>query len=156
MTAALEELKVRARVRLNTARRAGEEAGRLRDLLHAVAREVGFADWEHARHVLGGEAAPGEDMGTFWHAPRCHSLLNEWHADAARARAALDAGRFLLPYRRQFMVVQADFIRELGLDPGDAAWHAVHHDVVAGYGSPAWAALCAARVRAPAQTFHPR
>lgn len=156
MTAAVEELKVRARVRLNTARRAGEDAGRLRDLLHDVARDVGFEHWDHARRVLGGEAAPGEDVGTFWHAPRCHSLLNEWHADAARARAALDAGRYLLPYRRQFMVVQADFIRELGLDPGDAAWQATHHDLVAGYGSPAWAALCAARVRAPAQTFHSR
>jgi hypothetical protein len=153
MTAAVDELKVRARVRLNTARRAGQAAGQLRDRLHEVAREAGFRDWEHARRVLAGEASPGDDMGTFWHAPRCHSLINEWHADLARAQAALDAGRYLLPYRLQFMVVQADFIRELGLDPAVAAWGEAGYDLVRGYGSPAWAALCADRLRAPANTF---
>ncbi|TFZ07846.1 hypothetical protein [Ramlibacter humi] len=149
MSAAIEELKVRARVRLNAARREGLES-RLRDRLHEVAREVGFADWEHARHVLEGLAAPGDDFGTFWHSPRTTSMLNEWFADLGQARAALARGRraYLLPYRRQFMLVGEDFIRELGLDPRDPHWDAAGRDLVAASGSPAWHALTERRVRA--------
>lgn len=158
MTQAVEELKVRARLRLNAVRRA-REAGdlRLRDCLHGAARAVGFLHWEHARRVLGGLAAAGDDMGTFWHAPRCSVLLNHWYADAARAREAhARTGGFLLPYRRQFVAVQDDFIRELGLDPADEAWSALRRDIVSGYGSPAWAALCMRRLRASAATFDAR
>jgi hypothetical protein len=157
MTPALEELKVRARVRVNAARKAGEGGGlSLRDCLHEASRAVGFLEWEHARRVLGGLAERGDDMGTFWHAPGCQSLINEWHADERQAREALAPGKFLLPYRRQFMVVQEDFIRVLGLDPQDPAWGAASHDLVAHYGSAAWVVLCAGRVRAPAQTFGAR
>ena len=66
-----EELKVRARVRLNRARREGKHYTRsLGDHLQAAAREIGFLHWDHARRVLGGTAAADEDMGDFWHAPR--------------------------------------------------------------------------------------
>lgn len=169
MTAALDELKIRARVRLNRERREGaarpQEATppgptprgpRLRDGLHEAAREVGFQHWDHARHVLGGLAGPGDDHGKFWHAPRCSTLLNLWFADLDRARQALQAAgpqALLLPFRRQFVVVQPPFIRELGLDPADGAWSAAGRDVVAAYGSPAWAALCLARLRAPDARF---
>lgn len=146
---ALDELKVRARL----ARNAG--APRLRDGLHEAARSAGFADWEHARRVLDGLAAPGDDMGTFWHAPRTGILLNEWfaHLGEARAAHARQPLAFLLPYRRQFMVVQADFIRELVLDPADPLWVEIRRDAVSGHGSPAWRALCAQRIRAPRATF---
>ena len=155
MTAALEELKTRARIRLNGARRAGEGADlRLRDCLHDAARAVGFSHWEHARRVLGGAAQAGEDMGSFWYAPRCSTLLNHWYADEAAARAAhATSGGFLLPYRRLFVLAQDDFIRELALDPRDAHWSACRRDLVGGYGSAAWQALCALRVRAPQDTF---
>ena len=155
MTAAVEDLKTRARVRLNGARRAGEGADmRLRDCLHDVARAVGFSQWEHARRVLGGAAVAGEDMGSFWHAPRCNTLLNGWYADAQVAAAAhANSNGFLLPYRRQFVVVQDEFIRELGLDPRDPHWAEAGRNVVAAYGSLAWQALCAQRVRAAAETF---
>src|SRR5438552_124136 len=82
----LIELKTRARLRLNAA---DDDEVRLRDCLNLVAREVGFAHWEHARTVLGGLAATGEDMGTFWHAPRTGILLNEWFAHREEAQAAL-------------------------------------------------------------------
>ena len=88
------------------------------------------------------------------HAPRS-GTLNEWHASAATAQAAL-AGRtglFLLPYKRQAVLVQAPFIEALGLDPAHPAWQAVGHDLAAGYGSPAWLELAAIRVRAPRSSF---
>jgi hypothetical protein len=159
MTGLVTELKTRARVRLNGVRRNGDAAAaadlKLRDCLQQVAREVGFQHWEHARRVLGGLAAPGDDMGTLWHAPRTGVLLNEWFARAAEAHAAhqRQPAGFLLPYRRQFMLVQADFVRELGVDPRHPAWQGIGHDLVRGYGSAAWLALAGARLRAPRDTF---
>ena len=154
--AMVDELKVRARVRLNRARREGSVGTmRLRDALHEVAREVGFKDWEHARKVLGGLAVLGDDAGDFWHVPRTGILLHHWFSDYAQARVVLDqvhAG-FLLPYRRQFFIVQAPFIEALGLDLGDLAWTAAGRDLAAAYGGASWRALAWQRLQAPADCF---
>ncbi len=166
MSAPLTELKTRARLMLNASKRDQSAAGapqaghgaelRLRDCLNRAARDAGFTHWDHARRILGGLAAPADDMGTFWHAPACHALLNAWFTDADRARTALAAtrGGFLLPYKRQFVVTQDQYIREMGLDPADTAWATLRRDLVAGYGSPAWAELAARRLKAPRRTFH--
>ena len=156
MTRLLAELKTRARLQLNAAKRATPPLDlRLRDCLHRVARDVGFAHWEHARRVLGGEATSGDDLGTFWHAPACSALLSGWFSKVDEARAALEAepGSYLLPYRRQFVVAGSDFIVELGLDPDDAAWHDTRRDLVGAYGSDAWLALGFQRLKAPRSTF---
>lgn len=157
MSALLDELKTRARLRLNAAKRgeAGPGEIRLRHCLNQVAREVGFVHWEHARAVLGGLAAREDDMGTFWHAPRTGILLNLWLARYEDAHAALkaDPRAFLLPYRRQFMVVQADFIEELGMDASHPAWAETAHDLVAAYGGSAWLLLAAQRLKAPRSSF---
>ena len=152
----MDELKVRARVRLNRARREGSAGTmRLRDALHEVAREVGFKDWGHARKVLGGLAVLGDDTDDFWHAPRTGILLHHWFSDYAQARAVLEQDHtgFLLPYRRQFFIVQAPFIEALGLDPNDAAWAAAGRDLAAAYGGAAWHALAWWRLQAPADCF---
>jgi hypothetical protein len=157
VTALLDELKIRARLALNAARRGKDGAGdiQLRHCLNQAARDVGFAHWEHARAVLGGLATPEDDMGTFWHAPRTGILLNLWLAKYEQARAALaaDPGAFLLPYRRQFMVVQSHFIEALGVDAGHPAWDETSHDLVAGYGGKAWLVLAGQRLRAPLSSF---
>lgn len=162
---ALTELKVRARLRLNALKKAAAPdaasgaapAPKLRDCLDQVAREAGFAHWEHARRVLSGEAVAGDDMGSFWYAPRCGTLLNQWFASPQDARAARQAtsDAFLLPYRRQFVVVQRYFIAELGLEPDDPLWAQADRDLVASYGTTAWQALAARRMRAPRETFAP-
>ncbi len=157
--APVEELKVRARVRLNQARRNGTgTAQTLGSHLQAVAREVGFLHWEHARRVLGGLAMQSMDMGDFWHAPRTGLLLHTWFARHDEAAAVLADRRdgFLLPYRRQCFIVQEPFISALGLDAGDPAWQALGHDLVAGYGTRAWQHLAWQRIRAPLPTFQPR
>lgn len=156
MKTALDELKTRARIRLNRMRREGVAGSlQLADCLHDAARAVGFAHWEHARHVLGGQARPGDDLGDFWHAPRTGILLHQWFAHYAEAVAVLDTDRtaYLLPYRRQCFIVQSSFIQALGLEPDDPHWGLLHHDLVAGLGTSAWQALAARRVRAPLETF---
>jgi len=154
MTALLIELKTRARLQLNAAR-AAQPGLRLHDCLNQAARQAGFMHWEHGRRVLGALAVPGDDMGSFWHAPRCNGLLSEWFAHLTQARNALDqdASAVLLPYRRQFVVARGDFIRELGLDPQDAAWRDVQRDLVRSYGTGPWIALAMKRLKAPRETF---
>ncbi|MBP6404096.1 MAG: hypothetical protein KA335_00440 [Ramlibacter sp.] len=149
MSALIDELKTRARLRLNAARHAGDGQPRLRDCLTRVARDAGFVHWDHARLVLGGLAAPGSDMGTFWHTHGTGVLLNQWFArvDEARAVQQADPGAFLLPYRRQFMLVQDDFIREIGCDPAHPAWRELSRDAVRGYASAAWTAVAMQRLR---------
>lgn len=152
----VDEIKVRARVRLSHARRDGAVgSATLRDYLHQAAREVGFAGWEQARRVLGAQAAPGDDMGSFWHVPRSGILLHIWFSEHAQARSVLaqQADGFLLPYRRQCFIVQAPFIEALGLKPADPAWAAIGRDLVAAYGTPAWRALAWQRLNAPAGAF---
>lgn len=153
--ALVEELKVRARVQLNRARREGQAGGvRLRDTLHEVARAQGFTDWEHARLVLSGMAVPGEDMGSFWHVPRTGILLNLWFSSHDEALAVLQQhDGYLLPYRRQCFIVQSPFIEALGMDPLDSAWSATGRDLVAAYGTPAWRTLAWQRLRAMAQAL---
>lgn len=157
--ALIAEVKTRARLRLNAARgastepAAAEPAGtdpRLRDCLIQVSRELGFQNWDHARRVLGGQAEPGDDFGAFWHAPRCNGLLSHWFASHVRAHEALSAGahRVLLPYRKQFVVVDEHYLRELGLSIDDPAWAVIGRDLACGYGSQAWVALCRQRLLA--------
>jgi hypothetical protein len=159
----ITELKTRAHLRLKAltaaaapkAPAADEAAGRrgalrLRDALAQVSRELGFAHWEHARRVLGGQALPGEDFGAFWHAPRCNGLLSHWFASHADACEALAAGvhRVLLPYRKQFVVVDEHYLRELGLSIDDPAWGELGRDLALGYGTSAWLALARQRLLA--------
>lgn len=163
MNSLVDELKTRARLRLNAARRGNVAPAdstdavdadklRLRHCLNQVAREAGFAHFEHARRVLGGDALPGEDLGAFWHARECDRLLNEWFARYEQAHEAHQArsgrGTYLVPYRRQFVLVQRDYITALGVDPADSAWQQAQNDLVRSYGSPAWFALAAQRLRA--------
>ena len=160
--ALVAELKTRARLRLNASRKADAHAAahaaaeaapadpRLRDCLTLVSRELGFQNWDQARRVLGGGAVRGDDLGAFWHAPRCNGLLSHWFASHEQAREALAAGshRVLLPYRRQFVVVDEHYLRELGLAIDDPAWGPMGRDPVAGYGSAGWVSLCRRRLAA--------
>lgn len=155
MNRLVQELKTRARLRLNAHRRASPTAAadddlRLRDCLHEVAREAGFLNWEHARHALGGQARAGDDHGTFWYAPGCASLLTPWFARHDQARQALRdaAPGVLLPYRRQVVLAGPDFVAEIGLDPDSPLWAEVGFDLVDACGSPGWEALAWLRLRA--------
>jgi hypothetical protein len=157
----VSELKTRARLRLN-AHKSGPHSEtdpspdgatvdlRLRDCLNQVSRDVGFGNWGQARQVMGGLARVGDDMGTIWYAPRCAGLLSHWfaHHDDAKVALAASAHRVLLPYKRQFLVVDGDFIRELGMLAEDPAWQDAGRDLVQAYGGAAWLDLCEKRLRA--------
>lgn len=169
MNTLVAELKTRARLRLNAARRAdpqlaaGRAGPRLRHCLTLVSAEAGFTGWEQARRVLTGRAEPGDDMGAFWHAPRCTGLLSHWFSGypAARAFLAGTGTAVLLPYRRQFVVADRHYLHAIGVPPDAAAWRDAGRDLVAVYGTPHWLDLAQHRLRAtradraPADGSHP-
>lgn len=167
MTSPIEELKIRARLLRKALAEAGQAAcGRalviakqrrwaipdawsLSLCLNVVSVEAGFNQWDHARKVLGGEALPTDDMGTFWYDKACSALLNHWFARYEDACESLQqhGSRYLLPYARQFIVADAPFIMAIGLDAAAPAWAAMGRDLVAGYGGSDWRSLVEARLR---------
>ncbi|MES2102542.1 MAG: hypothetical protein V4634_00875 [Pseudomonadota bacterium] len=168
MNPAVNELKTRARLLLNAleseqpeavarAHRISKkrrwplpEAWQLKHSLNIVAAEAGFTQWDHARMVLGGEAHAGDDMGDFWCEAESAVFLNHWFADYRLALECLDheTRRYLLPYRRQFVVTGEHYLRHLGLDPDDAAWKDIGRNLAAAYGGTAWQHFCGQRLRA--------
>ncbi|MFC5742937.1 hypothetical protein [Dyella tabacisoli] len=162
----LREIKIRARLRLKDLLNEMPDAifytrwvsrkrrwpwpatWKLTHALNIVCTEVGFQDWEHARRVLNGHARPGDDMGGLWYDLRCQLLLNHWFAsyEEARAFCGSETTRFLFPFAKQVVVGDESFIRMLGLDPASPLWQQTGRDLYASYGTPAWRALCHARL----------
>jgi len=167
MTTPIDELKIRARLLRNAlvsrdaaalARASAVSRQRrwtipdewsLALCLNIVSVEAGFDQWNHARIVLGGEAARGDDLGRLWYDKACSALLNHWFAgyDDALASLRSHSGRYLFPYDRQFIVTDAPFVVALGLDPAAPEWAGIGRDLVRGYGTAQWAALVEQRLR---------
>jgi hypothetical protein len=167
MTTPIDELKIRARLlrkaivsrdtaalaRASAAARQRRwtipDAWPLALCLNVVSVEAGFDQWNHARIMLGGEAAKGDDMGSFWYDRSCAALLNHWFADHDDACASLQvhSGRYLFPYGRQFIVADAPFVVAIGLDPAAPEWERIGRDLVGGYGTAEWNALVEQRLR---------
>lgn len=116
-----------------------------RHCLEAIARHLGFREWVHAKAVLCGNRP--EDLGTLMYAETGGAIWNIWSASYDEARAIRhDGGGFLLPYRRQFMIVESGFIRALSLDPRDDDWDRIERDWVRPPDADAWARLTSRRI----------
>jgi hypothetical protein len=98
-----------------------------RHCLAAVARQLGFQHWQHARAVLLGSEQ--EDFGTLLYPTTCHGHWNIWSASYAEAREIRAAhGGYLLTYKRQFLIVDQHYVESMGLDPNDADWARIERD----------------------------
>lgn len=98
-----------------------------RHALAIIALELGFQGWSHLTAVLSG--AEQRDLGTALLPPRCKAHWNIWSAryeEAAAIRA--EHGGYLLAWKYHFLVVDADYIESLGLDPADPDWEAIGRD----------------------------
>jgi len=125
------------------------EAWQLRHCLNLVAADAGFDHWEHARQVLSGQAQVGDDVGDFWRVDEVGGYTNHWYASYADAKACLMQNRelFLLPYRKQFVLVSLDYLRTSGLDNDSGVWDELQHDLVQSYFSAAWQTLALQRLQ---------
>jgi hypothetical protein len=56
-------------------------------------------------------------------------FLNKWFVSYAEAKLQLQTdGGFLLPYKKQFFICDANYIAQLGFDPADTDWNFIEHD----------------------------
>ena len=70
-----------------------------------------------------------EDGETLWYPRTLDVFLNRWFASYEDARESrLSEGGYLLPYRHQFFVCQAEAIRAMGLEPDDPDWERINWD----------------------------
>lgn len=125
----------------------------LKHSLTIVSQQLGFIHWHHANAVLSGDNKTIEplDMGTFFYPSNCHGLTNEWFSDYKLAQTTLKNAKgrqWLLPYKKQFIVVGQSYIDEFNISPTLALlWNTVNHDMVSSYPSTAWDELVCAIIR---------
>jgi len=69
-------------------------------------------------------------------------FLNQWFANYAEAKSTLTAkGGFLLPYRNQFFICDANYIKNLGFNAQDPDWQLIGYDWVNPANKAAWQRL---------------
>lgn len=92
--------------------------------LAVIAVEHGHASW---LALLDAHATAAD--ATLMYTERLTLYLNRWFADHDEAKASLARdGGYLLPYRKDFFITEAEGIRELGLDPLDPDWARIGFD----------------------------
>jgi hypothetical protein len=135
--AALARLRALAELRRASDAELAEAAGGLRrkHCLAVVARELGFAGFDHAQRVLEGDA-PEADHGTLLYGNGSSAYLNHWFSTYEEARAqqgeTSSAGpqQYLLAYKRHCFLAERGFVEALGLDADDPDWAAIGWDWV--------------------------
>lgn len=125
----------------------------LKHALTIVSRQLGFSTWQQASSVLSGARPtnPINDMGTLFYPKTCHGLTNEWFADYASAKAVLlaDNHKWLFPYKRQFIVGDANYLAAFRFKPEiSALFDDINHDMTASYNTPIWDKIVCAIIRA--------
>ena len=70
-----------------------------------------------------------EVANTLWYPRTLDVFLNRWFASYEGALRSLRSdGGYLLPYRHQFFICQAEAIRAMGLEPDDPDWERINWD----------------------------
>ncbi len=94
--------------------------------LIAIAQKLGAKDWNDLHTQLCAQA--GDDFGTLLHVNGYWNIWSARYDEAITIRA--DHGGYLLPYKRQFMIVEDHYLDGLGLDARDADWERIGRDWV--------------------------
>ncbi len=99
----------------------------LKHALKVIAIENGFESWLDLKiqihFIVGG-------------------YLNLWFADYAEAKTYLNSkGGFLLPYKKQFFICNANYIKQIGFEPDDPEWQKIGYDWAVPADQAAWQRL---------------
>ena len=127
----------------------------LKHCQQVITRELGFIDFHHCQRVLSGQAILGDDWGSLFHTKQCDTLLNHWFTGylAAREFNAQAEDTLLLPYKKQFFVVERrDYFNALNLriilQPVDNAGEPTTlRDLVSSYANANWNSFALAMVQ---------
>lgn len=92
---------------------------KIKDALDIISKEKGFSSWKELRNSL----------DTFWY-EKSSPFLTEWFTTHAEANSYLSKKQgYLLTYKGQYFVVDADYIEFIGIDPSADIWKSIGHDV---------------------------
>ncbi|MBA3712838.1 MAG: hypothetical protein H0W76_10375 [Pyrinomonadaceae bacterium] len=90
-----------------------------------------------------------KDAGRLWYSGSMDVFLNRWFSSYEDARKSLESeGGFLLPYKHQFFVCEAEAIRTLGLTLDDPDWERIGRDGARPGDRAAYQRLCEKREQA--------
>ena len=132
---------------------------KLKHCLTIVSQQLGFNNWHQANEVLSGMLSLSEDAnwGTFFYPKGSNTFINEWFASYQDARNALSDGtkrKWLLPYKKQFVVVEKEFLTGFNLDSlKDQLWTQIDYDMVKSYKSTAWDTLACQIIKNRAKSY---
>ncbi|WP_454780469.1 hypothetical protein [Legionella sp. WA2022007384] len=149
----VEECKVQASILLKslratnqtTVQNAAKRFQNLPEFRNCSLEEIIHADIKrkHALAVI----ALGKGFSS-WSDLKCQlpfirgGFLNVWFAHYTEAKSHQHAqGGFLLPYKNQFFICDADYIRNLGFNPEDQDWKLIGYDWVNPESKEAWKRL---------------
>lgn len=91
----------------------------LKSALVQLAQQEGFATWPEYK----------KNIDDFWY-KKSSPFLNSWFASYTEAKAfQVEEGGYLLTYKGQFFVAQADYIEFIGLNPEDPIWPILKYDL---------------------------
>ncbi|NQZ80010.1 MAG: hypothetical protein HRT52_03230 [Colwellia sp.] len=170
MNLAISELKIQAKIMLKAIKAGGSlltkqqrqlrtlnlestQEIKLKHCHFLIAKKYGFDSWQHAQQILSGDELSNSmmNMGTLFHSSRCDALINLWFANYKEAQEALaidEQNRWLIPYKQQYIVVNKEYLKMIGLDRGfDQHWLNIQHNLVKGYGSDSWDILAVAALK---------
>ncbi len=117
---------------------------KLKHCLSLISLQLGFDSWQQAQNVLSGNSNLEDhpNMGTFFYNNKCGALINEWFASYMEAETRLQSQptkKFILPYKRQFILVERHFLEALNLsENGFEQLRKIEHDMMRGYNTPEW------------------
>lgn len=95
--------------------------------LHIIALEKGFNTWADLKCQL-----PFIRGG----------FLNKWFADYNDAKSHLKSdGGYLLPYKNQYFICDANYITNIGFNPNDPDWRLIEYDWANPTNQSAWKRL---------------
>lgn len=98
-----------------------------RHCLSVIAQDLGFTGWSHLTNLLKGANDVG--FGTCLHPKSVHVHWNIWVASYDEAITIQQThGGFILGYKNQYIVVDEDYIKDLGLDPNDVDFEEMGRD----------------------------
>ena len=99
---------------------------KLKHALQLIAIENGFNSWLELKiqinFIVGG-------------------YLNLWFANYPEAKKQLNEGGFLLPYKKQFFICDANYIKQIGFDLDDPDWKKINYDWAQPSNNEAWERL---------------
>ncbi|MBP6673620.1 MAG: hypothetical protein KA247_10745 [Bacteroidetes bacterium] len=116
----------------------------LKNALHVIAIENGYASWNELKTALdsAAETSPFAVINDQFYPKGFTTYWNIWFAKYSQAKKVLqDGGGFLLPFKNQYFIVEEHFVDSIGLPHTLPEWKSIGNDWVHPKHAKAWLKL---------------